>query len=194
MLLHRPCVIQAQSLSCSCHPPLDCHTQPFSPCENARAPHTSDSAVCRFSCIDLNARGPGCFDDVFYNTENVDLHEKVEAGVGFDAGQAWHHFMHNGQFEGRHYRCTTCTSAVLLHCRCVYTCCACVVAVGIYWHAAKYNGCSQSRCSSCIASSSFIWVPCCLQSTMHLWLMGGLPWTINIESSSACLQVQGGVR
>ena len=58
----------------------------------------------RFSCIDLNARGPGCFDDAFYNTENVDLHDKVEAGSGFDAGQAWHHFLHNGQFEGRHYR------------------------------------------------------------------------------------------
>lgn len=63
------------------------------------------AGLCRFSCIDLNARGPGCFDTEFYNTENVDLHDKAMEGQGFDAGQAYHHFLHNGQFEGRHYRC-----------------------------------------------------------------------------------------
>ena len=54
--------------------------------------------------MDLKGRGPGCFDHDFYNDENVDLHEKKLTGQGFDAGQAWHHFVTAGQFEGRHYK------------------------------------------------------------------------------------------
>ena len=59
---------------------------------------------CRFSCVYLKGRGPGCFDTDFYHAENVDLHDKQVAGQGFDEGQAWHHFVTAGQFEGRHYK------------------------------------------------------------------------------------------
>ena len=54
--------------------------------------------------MDLKARGPGCFDDEFYNSENVDLNDQRVKGNGFTAAQSWEHFVHTGRSEGRHYR------------------------------------------------------------------------------------------
>ncbi len=45
----------------------------------------------------LRGRGPVCWDAAFYLEHNPDL---PQGGVS-TAGQAWEHYLGNGQFEGR---------------------------------------------------------------------------------------------
>jgi len=45
-------------------------------------------------------RGPSCFDFDFYRSKNADL------AVLTDKDKLWQHFVKDGQFEGRTFRCS----------------------------------------------------------------------------------------
>ena len=49
--------------------------------------------------ISMLIRGPSCFDFNFYRSKSADL------AVLTDEDKLWQHFVRNGQFEGRVFRC-----------------------------------------------------------------------------------------
>lgn len=99
LFLHRHENVQWQNSPCSCRgiQQKECvQGLPGAVNSNDFADHRAAYKLAKV--LMMQRRGSSCFDDDFYRSRSHDLPDWPPA-------QLWGHFVHDGQFEGRPFRC-----------------------------------------------------------------------------------------